>query len=256
MMTSALLTPRHHAPRQRHAHRLGVALLTIAMGLVPFSIGGALAQEPSLPDHEQQHRARPEPAPKSTPQPNAPKAWAPKPRSDGARPLKRVPQTAAEKAKRLSDLYAQLATAESAEKAKVYSEQIERLWRISGSDTVTLLMSRAAVAVKRKRFDLARKLYDYAVELAPDYPEAYNQRAYFHFTQNEFRAAVGDLRRVLALDPNHYKALEGLAQIWKETGDKKAAYAVTKHLVEVNPFADGAERSLEELKREVVGQDI
>ena len=190
------------------------------------------------------------------PSPNATKPILPKPRADGARPLDRVPQTAAEKARALSDLYAQLAAADSEKSAAKYEAAIERLWRISGSDTINLLIGRASKAISDKRFDLAAKLLDRAVALAPDYAEAFNQRAYLRFSQSDYRSAVGDLRRVLALDPNHFKAMEGLAQIWRESGNKKAAYGVMQQLIEVNPFAKGARKLLDELKREVEGQGI
>ena len=36
------------------------------------------------------------------------------------------------------------------------------------------------------------------------------------------RRALGDLRRALALDPNHFKSLDGLGQILREIGQKKA----------------------------------
>lgn len=167
-----------------------------------------------------------------------------------------LPQTAEEKAKALSDLYALLQTAEDEAAAKKVAEQIERLWSHSGSDTVNLLIQRSTKAIRDKKKELAQTLLDSAVELAPDYPEVFNQRAFLHFTENNYEAAVGDLRRVLALDPNHYKALEGLAQIWRETGNKKGAYKVMQQLLEVHPHAAGAKQIHDELKKEVDGQGI
>jgi tetratricopeptide (TPR) repeat protein len=189
-------------------------------------------------------------------QPDAPEG------TDAAQPaplpkhLGKTPQTAAEKTRLLSDLYALLATAEDEAKAKLIASRIERVWAISGSDTVNLLLDRATKAVQEKRLDLAGKLLDRAVALAPDFAEAFSRRAYLHFTQNNYQAAVGDLRRVLALDPNHYRALEGLAQVWRETDNERGAYEVMKQLIEVHPFAPGAKSVYDELKREVDGQGI
>ena len=198
-----------------------------------------------------------DPAPDQPALPGQPrKPVLPQARSDGARALDKLPQTAEEKSRALNDLYAQLATAEDEEAAKKITGQIERLWRHSGSDTANLLVSRALKAAGEKRMELAEKLFDHAVTLAPDYTEAFTQRAFYHFTQNNMVAAVGDLRRVLALDPNHFKAMEGLAQIWGASGNKKGAYEVTRQLLDVHPFASGAKQSFEELKREVEGQGI
>lgn len=184
------------------------------------------------------------------------KPVVPQQRSDGARALDKLPQTAEEKRRQLSDLYAQLAAAESEDAATKLAASIERLWRHSGSDTASLLISRAAKVAAEKRTELAEKLLDRAVTIAPDYTEGFSQRAFFHYSQNNMTAALGDLRRVLALDPNHFKAMEGIVQIWRDTGNKKGAYEVLKQLLDVHPYAAGAKQAYEELKREVEGRGI
>jgi tetratricopeptide (TPR) repeat protein len=167
-----------------------------------------------------------------------------------------LPDTPKKRAKLLRDLYALLATAQSEEEAGKAAHAIERLWLSPGSDTVSVLMERAVNAAGEKNFTLAIKLLDTIVELAPDYSEAWNRRAYVHYLQDDVGRALGDLRRVLALDPNHFKALDGLAQILKELGQKKAAYEVYKRLLEVHPYWKPAEQAIEELKRDVEGQGL
>jgi tetratricopeptide (TPR) repeat protein len=197
---------------------------------------------------EEKGAEAPAPKPQAGP-PTGPLASKPK-------PAEKVPQTADEKARLLGDLYAQLATAQDEAAAKRITDAIERLWLHSGSDTIDLLMERALRAINGKNTVLAQKLLDSAVSLAPDYPEAFNRRAYLNFTQNNYEGAVGDLRRVLALDPNHYKALEGLSQIWRETGNKKGALRIMKQLLDVNPYSSGVKQTYDELRREVDGQGI
>jgi tetratricopeptide (TPR) repeat protein len=166
------------------------------------------------------------------------------------------PRTPAEREKALNDLYALLATADDEAAAKSVSANIERLWLNSGSDTVALLMDRAMQAQQAKKTELAIRLLDAVVDLAPDYAEGWNRRAYVHFSENKVEQAVGDLRRVLALDPNHFKALDGLAHILKDVGQKKAALAAVRKLLEVHPFWEGAKTMAEELTREVEGQAL
>ena len=173
------------------------------------------------------------------------------------RPLDKMPQTADEKAKVLNDLYAHLATANDEQSAKSISETIERLWLQSGSETINLLMERSAELPSPPRMQTSPcGLLDYVVELAPDYAEGFNRRAYVHFSQNNLESAVGDLRRTLALEPNHFKALDGLGQIWREHGNKKGALRVIKQLLEIHPNWPGAKQAAEELTREVEGQGI
>jgi tetratricopeptide (TPR) repeat protein len=110
--------------------------------------------------------------------------------------------------------------------------------------------------VSAKKLELAQQLLDFAVELAPDFAEAWNRRAYVYFMRNNISGALGDLRRVLALDPSHFKALDGLGQILREIGQKKPALEAFKQLLDVHPYWSGAKQAVEELSREVEGQDL
>jgi tetratricopeptide (TPR) repeat protein len=199
-------------------------------------------------------------SPETPPSPHTPPAASadsagpaiPGPATKGQQP----PDSPEVRAKLLADLYAHLATAEDEIHAKPMAEAIERLWLHSGSDTVDVLMQRAYAAIQAKRHDLALKLLDAVVELAPDFAEGWNRRAYVYYSQNEFERALGDLRRALALEPNHFKALDGLGQIMKELGSKKAALKAFKELMAINPNFPGVKDSVNELQREVEGQGI
>jgi tetratricopeptide (TPR) repeat protein len=167
-----------------------------------------------------------------------------------------LPKNPAEREKTLSDLYALLATADDEDTAKAIADAIERVWLHSGSATVDLLMERSSKAMSQKKTDLALKLLDRVVELAPDFTEGWSRRAYVYFVQSNVERALGDLRRALALDPNHYKALDGLANILREIGQKKPALKAFKQLLDVHPYWSGAKQAVEELEREVEGQDL
>jgi tetratricopeptide (TPR) repeat protein len=168
----------------------------------------------------------------------------------------RIPDSAVERAKLLDNLYAMLATAEDEQTATQTAKAIERLWAVSGSDTVAVLMNRAMKAMHEKKAELALRFLDAIVDQAPDYAEGWSQRAHVLFLENDVQRAVGDLRRALALDPNHFRALGALGHILREVGEKKGALKAYQKLLEVHPFAPGARQALEELEREVGGQGI
>jgi tetratricopeptide (TPR) repeat protein len=181
-------------------------------------------------------------------------ALAQQPARSGAGPS--LPKTPAEREKMLSDLYAHLATASDEDSAKAVAEAIERVWLTSGSDTIDVLMERSMKAVSEKNYDLALKLLDHVVALAPDYTEGWNRRAYVHYMKSEVDLALGDLRRTLALDPNHFKALDGLGQILREIGQKRPALRAFKQLLDIHPYWSGAQDAVDELERDVEGQGI
>ncbi|MEL6298636.1 MAG: tetratricopeptide repeat protein [Pseudomonadota bacterium] len=165
-------------------------------------------------------------------------------------------ETTLGRAKIRDNLYALLATAPDAKTAKKIAGRLEGIWRRSGSPTVDVLMSRAAKALKEKKFPRALKFLDAAVDLAPDYAGGFNRRAYAHYLAGDLRSAVGDLRRTLALDPNHFRALDGLATILRETGQDAAALKTFDRLLEVHPFADGAQKAFDNLTDDVKGRGI
>jgi len=168
----------------------------------------------------------------------------------------KLPSTEEERAKILDSLYAQLATAEDEGRAGPIASSIERVWLFYGSDTIGVLMDRSVAAVNEKNYDLALKFLDAVTTLAPDYAEGWNRRAFVYYSQSNMQSALGDLRRVLALEPNHFRALDGMAQILRELGEKKGSLAALKQLLEVYPTKQGAKEAAEELAREVEGQGI
>lgn len=168
----------------------------------------------------------------------------------------RPPQSRAERARVLSNLYAHLAAATNAQTANEIAEIIERLWLLPYSDTIAVLMERSAAALTAKNNTLALKLLDAVVDLAPDYAEGWHRRAIVHFSNNDYTRALGDLRRALALEPNHFKALDGLAHILRELNRDRQALQAYRQLLSINPYQSGAADAVRELEREVEGQGI
>jgi tetratricopeptide (TPR) repeat protein len=199
--------------------------------------------------------AHAEPEPARPPADVAPAAPPASPTAPSKDPLTApLPDGPAERAKLLSNLYAYLATAGNAEEAQPIAVTIERLWLLNDSDTIAYLMERAGRALTEKNTDLALRFLDQVVDLAPDYAEGWNRRAYAHFISGDVERALGDLRRCLALEPAHFRALEAVASIFRERGQDAAALKVMKKLSEVHPNMPGLENGLQELTRKVEGQ--
>lgn len=161
-----------------------------------------------------------------------------------------------ERPKRLGELYEQLGKAPDAGEAAPIMQAIENLWRATGSATVDLLMSRAVRFTKEADLDLALKILDAAVDIAPEEAEAWYLRAKVHYLQGQYEPALTDLKRALELDPKHYRALDDLGLVLEALGTKKEALQAYRKALQVNPFLDGARQAVEFLSREVGGQDI
>lgn len=162
----------------------------------------------------------------------------------------------ADRPKLLAELYGQLGSAPNADAAEPIMKAIEELWTISGSDTVDLLMSRAAQFANAAEIDLSLSILDAIVDIAPDETEAWYLRAKVNVLQGKPERALSDLRRALSLDANHYRAITDLGLVLEQMGAKKEALEAYRRALDVNPFLEDAQSGVDALKREVEGQDI
>lgn len=169
---------------------------------------------------------------------------------------KNVPDSIGDKKKLLHDLYDQLGKTPDAADAKIVTSAIERLWMRSGSDTVDLLMARTAKLMQEEKHDIALDILDSIIELAPEYPEGWTRRAAVQFAKKDFKQSLESLRHALALDPSHYKAIEGLGLLMQELGDKEAALKAFRRVLKVHPHLEDAIQAVKELSREIEGQGI
>ena len=245
------------------AARIGLRAAAVAAMALALPAFHALAQQPEVdePDVRPPAFALPDGYPQKPRQGSPPHARTPGAEigPNGAQgPSQKAegpPATPEQRAKRLDDLYAKLAAAPDQEAAAPITEAIEQVWQHSASPTAELLVMRA-ISVAQGNRDLAMKLLDSAVELQPDYAEAWNRRAFVYYLNDDYKRALGDIRRVLALEPRHYKALEGLGQILRNIGEKKGALAAYDSLLAIYPAMPGAKEARDELRVEVEGQGI
>ena len=241
--------------------RIFFVLLVLAGGMSP-----AVADDELLKT-EPPASETPVPPPGFTPRsPQAPRA--PKPLvapSPGASAQQRGapgmmgmpwPQTPEAAARTLSNLYAFLATTGDHRQAGEIGAAIERLWRLSGGDTANLLIDRGEMFSSRNESEKALPFLDAAVDLAPDYAEAWSHRAYIEYRLQNYQGALGDLRRALALEPNHFRALDVTAKILTLIGEKKAALKAYDQLLKIHPNIEGGETARDALRKEIEGQGI
>ena len=111
---------------------------------------------------------------------------------------------------RLDPLFAELKAADNPVSARMVEAKIWSIWSESGSATVDILLERAQAAEASGDKALARSFLDQAVQIMPDYAEAYNRRAVLAFDADDRSAAVADIEAALEREPRHFAALTGL----------------------------------------------
>lgn len=97
--------------------------------------------------------------------------------------------------------------------------------------------------------DQARAVFDDLISRYERWAEAWNKRATVLFLLGLDAASVSDIRRTLELEPRHFGALGGLAQIGLRNGNPDAARAALEALLRINPGALGVAEVIDRLVR-------
>jgi len=156
----------------------------------------------------------------------------------------------------LTRLYGYLSDAKDKSQAMRLARSIEELWLHSGSPTTDLLMKRTDRAIETGRWQVAETFTDAIVKLQPGYTEGWMRRALVLYQRRRPTRALRSLRRVLAIDPNHFLALDRVGAILESVGEYKPALEAYRKLKRLHPQAPGVVKRIEELTRKVEGEQI
>ncbi len=166
------------------------------------------------------------------------------------------PSADAQRRQILTRLYGYLSNAKDKSQAARLATSIERLWLHSGSPTTDILMKRADRAIETRRWGVAETFADAIVKLQPDFTEGWMRRALILYQRRQPTRALRDLRRVLALEPGHFLALDRVGAILESVGENRPALKAYRKLKRLHPQAPGVTKRIEELTRKVEGEQI
>jgi tetratricopeptide (TPR) repeat protein len=156
----------------------------------------------------------------------------------------------------LDTLFTELKHTGNEQAAARIAARIERQWTRSGSRSIDLMMQWSAAAMQARKFDVALDFLDQIVTLSPDYAEGWNRRATVHFMMDNYAMSMADIDRTLRLEPRHFGALSGMAQILERGGRKERALQAYERVLEVYPMMRSAQDKVGTLSDELAGQGI
>jgi len=156
----------------------------------------------------------------------------------------------------LDFLFGALKVAPDEASAKNIEDRIWALWLASGSDTCNLLMTRVKKAIDAEDYTLAIRLLDAIIEIRPKYVEAWNRRATVFFLKRDYGSALSDLTQVLAREPRHFGALNGLGAIMMDIGNDKAALEAYRRALAIDPHLKGVADKVKTLTDKLEGRAI
>lgn len=164
-----------------------------------------------------------------------------------------VPTT---RAARLDQLFSDLKRERNEKAAERIAGRIWGEWSQSGSASVDLMMQWSQKAIEGQKYDVALDFLDQVVTLQPDYAEGWNRRATVHFLMKNFGKSMSDINQTLRLEPRHFGALSGLAQIMAATGHKQSALEAWQKVLAIYPMMRNAQDQVATLSEELAGEGI
>jgi tetratricopeptide (TPR) repeat protein len=161
----------------------------------------------------------------------------------------------AQDADRAADLLEALRTA-TPETAAAAERDVERAWSRTGSATMDLLLKRGRDAMAVGEFSKAIEHFTALTDHAPEFAEGYHARATAYYRADLYGPALDDLETALALNPDNFNAIFGLAVLFEELDDKVRAAELFRRVLALHPHHENATEALEQLKSSGIGRTL
>ncbi len=134
-------------------------------------------------------------------------------------------------------LFETLKAAPDARAGRIAEDAVWQFWmRSAPSPGIEKQIAEAMRARSSYNFGTARRILDAVVRAAPDYAEAWNQRAFILFLLDDPDASLADIDRCLELEPKHFGALAGKANILMRQGRVELARQALRRAVAIHPW--------------------
>ncbi|GIW77621.1 MAG: hypothetical protein KatS3mg104_2684 [Phycisphaerae bacterium] len=132
-----------------------------------------------------------------------------------------------------------------------------QIWFRGGAcEEANKCLARGAEALNRQQLDQAIRHLNRAIELSPDFAEAYNQRAIAHYLAERYEESIADAKKVVKLMPLHFGAWSGLGHAYLALGRLHEAKQAYEKALEVNPHLECVAELVQELRQQCGSGDI
>lgn len=149
----------------------------------------------------------------------------------------------------LDTLFAKLRDPATGANALRIEPQIWDAWMHGGSTTENEALAKATAAMNYGLLTEADKQLTALVTAAPGFAEAWNKRATLYFLMGKLDASLGDINKVMDLEPRHFGALSGRGMIYQKQGKNAEALAAFKEALGMNPNMTGAGIAVRQLEK-------
>jgi len=139
---------------------------------------------------------------------------------------------------RLDELFRQLQDAPNPAAARRAEHEIWTIWHETPDPKSMEIMRNARLALDAHDFGSAIDLLNELVEYAPQFAEAWNQRAIVLYLAEDYAGSLEDIDKTLALEPRHFGALSGRGQCYLRLEEYELALKAFESALDQNPWMD------------------
>ena len=123
------------------------------------------------------------------------------------------------------------------------------IWfRMGSSPEANHQLARGAQALERKDYEHALTHFNRALELDPEFAEAYNQRALAAYLLERYDDSIEDCRRTVQRMPSHFGALAGMGHCYAHLGKLREAIDSYRRALAIHPHLDCLKQAIPELQ--------
>jgi tetratricopeptide (TPR) repeat protein len=130
-------------------------------------------------------------------------------------------------------------------------EALWAIWFRADTPEHNQALERVRLAIGREELVQAEVMVTRLIADAPDFAEAYNQRAIIYFHQRRFAESVHDCQRVLARNPYHFGAISGMAGCQLELKRPHDALKTLRRGLKLQPYHDSLRDAIRLLETEI-----
>ena len=140
-----------------------------------------------------------------------------------------------QKDERLIELFDKLFLSTNNMEASKLLFNIWDIWSIADNQETQIIFDEANQFMDVGELDNAIQLFTKVVKQSPEFAEGWNKRATVYFLKGELNKSISDIEKTLNLEPRHFGALDGLAEIYLMQDDLVGAAVIYRRILEIIP---------------------
>ena len=157
---------------------------------------------------------------------------------------------------RLDARFEALASAETPQEAAPLIDEIQALWAHSGSDTVSLLMDRGAVAEAAQSPEIAARMYDHVNQLDPSFAQGWMASAGAAAALEDWSFALEALNNALTHEPRRFDAYLAIGRLLEQAEEWNAALEAYEAALAIYPAYEPAARARDRIEAARAGRAL